>query len=88
MGALHTPVSGDAGGLEAYPSVSRGERSRRVHRDLQLMNDLLYYAPLADLFEADATYQDASTQVRFGYLTLAASFHWNLRKVLGHVSPT
>ena len=52
------------------------------------MNDLLYYAPLADLFEADATYQEASTQLRFGYLTLAASFHWNLRKLLGHVSPT
>jgi hypothetical protein len=52
------------------------------------MNDLLYYEPLADLCEADATYQEASTQVRFGYLTLAASFHWNLRKLLGHVSPT
>jgi hypothetical protein len=52
------------------------------------MNDLPYYESLADLCEADATYQDASTQVRFGYLTLAASFHWNLRKLLGHVSPT
>jgi hypothetical protein len=52
------------------------------------MNDLLYYEPLADLFEANATYQDASTQVRFGYLTLAASFHWNLLKLLGHVAPT
>ena len=28
------------------------------------------------------------TQVRFGYLTLAASFHWNLLKLLGDVSPT
>jgi hypothetical protein len=52
------------------------------------MNDLLYYEPLADLFEANATYQDASTQVRFGYLTLAASFHWNLLNLLGHVAPT
>jgi hypothetical protein len=52
------------------------------------MNDILYYEPLADLFEADSTYQDASTQVRFGYLTLAASFHWNLLKLLGNVSPT
>lgn len=52
------------------------------------MNDILYYEPLADLFEADATYQDASTQVRFGYLTLAASFHWNLLKLLGNVAPT
>ena len=52
------------------------------------MNDLLYYEPLADLFEADATYLNSSTQVRFGYLTLAASFHWNLRKFLGDVSPT
>jgi len=52
------------------------------------MNDLLYYEPLADLCETDATYQDASTQVRFGYLTLADSFHWNLRKLLGHISPT
>jgi hypothetical protein len=52
------------------------------------MNDLLYYEPLADLFEADATYLGASTQVRFGYLTFAASFHWNLIKLLGKVSPT
>jgi hypothetical protein len=52
------------------------------------MNDILYHEPLADLFEADATYQDSSTQVRFGYLTLAASFHWNLLKLLGHVAPT
>ena len=52
------------------------------------MNDILYYEPLADLFEADATYQDASTQVRFGYLTLAASCHWNLLKLLGNVAPT
>jgi hypothetical protein len=52
------------------------------------MNDLLYCEPLADLFGADATYQDASTQVRFGYLTLAASFHWNLLKLLGNVAPT
>jgi hypothetical protein len=42
------------------------------------MNDILYDEPLADLFEADATYQEASTQVRCGYLTLAASCHWNL----------
>ena len=33
-------------------------------------------------------YQSASTQVRFGYLTLAASFHWNLLKLLGNISPT
>jgi hypothetical protein len=52
------------------------------------MNDLLYYEPLADLFERDATYRDSSTQVRFGYLTLAASFHWNLLKLLGDVSPS
>lgn len=51
------------------------------------MNDLLYYEPLADLFEADVTYRSASTQVRFGYLTLAASFHWNLLKLLGDISP-
>jgi hypothetical protein len=47
------------------------------------MNDLLYYEPLADLLESDATYLSSSTQVRFGYLTLAASFHWNLLKLLG-----
>lgn len=52
------------------------------------MNDLLYYEPLADLFEADETYDNASTQVRFGYLTFAASFHWNLMKLLGDISPT
>jgi DNA integrity scanning protein DisA with diadenylate cyclase activity len=52
------------------------------------MNDLLYYEPLADLLETDETYLDASTQVRFGYLTLAASFHWNLLKLLGNVAPT
>jgi len=52
------------------------------------MNDLLYYEPLADLFETDATYLGASTQVRFGYLTFAASFHWNLIKLLGNISPT
>ena len=52
------------------------------------MNDLLYYEPLASLFEADVTYRSASTQVRFGYLTLAASFHWNLLKLLGDISPT
>ena len=52
------------------------------------MNDLLYYEPLADLLEGDATYLSSSTQVRFGYLTLAASFHWNLLKLLGNVSPT
>jgi hypothetical protein len=51
------------------------------------MHDILYYEPLADLFEADATYQEASTQVRFGYLTLAASCHWNLLKLLGNVAP-
>ncbi|MGA8594820.1 MAG: hypothetical protein WB676_08760 [Bryobacteraceae bacterium] len=51
------------------------------------MNDLLYYEPLADLFETDATYRSSSTQVRFGYLTFAASFHWNLLKLLGNVSP-
>jgi hypothetical protein len=52
------------------------------------MNDLLYYEPLADLLETAETYLDASTQVRFGYLTLAASFHWNLLKLLGDVAPT
>ncbi|MBA2528075.1 MAG: DNA integrity scanning protein DisA nucleotide-binding domain protein [Pyrinomonadaceae bacterium] len=52
------------------------------------MNDLLYYEPLADLFEANETYRNASTQVRFGYLTFAASFHWNLLKLLGDISPT
>jgi hypothetical protein len=52
------------------------------------MNDLLYYEPLADLLEGDATYRDSPTQVKFGYLTLAASFHWNLLKLLGDVSPT
>ena len=51
------------------------------------MNDILFYEPLADLFEADATNQEASTQVRYGYLPLAASCHWNLRKRLGHVAP-
>jgi hypothetical protein len=51
------------------------------------MNDLLYYEPLADLFEADDTYDNASTKVRFGYLTFAASFHWNLMKLLGDISP-
>jgi hypothetical protein len=55
---------------------------------LRLMNDLLYYEPLADLFEGDATYRDSTAQVKFGYLTLAASFHWNLLKLLGDVSPT
>ncbi len=39
------------------------------------MNDLLYYEPLADLFEGDATFRDSPTQVKFGYLTLAATFH-------------
>src|SRR5215475_14137043 len=71
----------------ACPSVSGQERSRSFHGALKLMNNLLYYEPLADLFEADATYQDASTQVRFGYLTLAASFHWNLLKLFGNVAP-
>ena len=52
------------------------------------MNDIPYDELFADLFEADTTYQEASTQVRFGYLTLAASFHWNLLKLLGHVAPT
>ena len=52
------------------------------------MNDLLYYEPLADLFEGDATYRGSPTQVKFGYLTLAASFHWNLLKLLGDMSPT
>lgn len=51
------------------------------------MNDLLYYEPLADLLESDSTYRESSTQVRFGYLTLAASFHWNLLKLLGDVKP-
>ena len=51
------------------------------------MNDLLYYEPLADLLEVDATYLNSSTQVRFGYLTLVASFHWNLLKLLGEVLP-
>ncbi|MGD0129648.1 MAG: hypothetical protein ABSF46_30360 [Terriglobia bacterium] len=52
------------------------------------MNDLLYYEPLAVLFEDDATYRNSSAQVRFCYLTLAGSFHWNLLKFLGNVSPT
>lgn len=52
------------------------------------MNDLLYYEPLADLLESDETYRGASTQVKFGYATLAASFHWNLLKMLGDRSPT
>ena len=52
------------------------------------MNDLLYYEPIARLLEADRTWQAASTQVRFGYLTLASSFHWNLQKFVGDVSPT
>jgi hypothetical protein len=52
------------------------------------MNDLLYYEPLADLLESDATYRRSSAQVKFGYLTLAASFHWNLLKLLGDLSPT
>jgi hypothetical protein len=52
------------------------------------MNDILYDEPLADLFEADATYQEASTQVRCRYLALAASCHWNLLKRLGDVAPT
>ena len=52
------------------------------------MNDLLYYEPLADLLEDNATYRQSPTQVRFGYLTLAALFHWNLLKLLGEVSPT
>lgn len=51
------------------------------------MNDLLYYEPLADVLEADATYRNASAQVKFGFLTLAASFHWNLLKLLGDRSP-
>ena len=50
------------------------------------MNDLLYYEPLADLLETDATYLGASNQVRFGYLTFAASFHWNLIKLLGDMT--
>ena len=52
------------------------------------MNDLLNYERLADLFDDDARYRDSSTLVRFGYLTLAASFHWNLLKLMGDVSPT
>jgi DNA integrity scanning protein DisA with diadenylate cyclase activity len=52
------------------------------------MNDLLYYEPLADILETDATYLGASTQVRFGYLTFAASFHWTLIKLVGNISPT
>lgn len=52
------------------------------------MNDLLYYEPLAELLETDQTYLSASTQVRFGYLTFAASFHWNLQKLLGDISPS
>ena len=51
------------------------------------MNDILYDEPLADLCEADAADQEASTQVRWGYLTLAASCHSNLLKRLGHVAP-
>ena len=49
------------------------------------MNDLLYYEPLADLFEGDVTFRDSPTHVKFGYLTLAASLHWNLLKLLGDV---
>jgi hypothetical protein len=52
------------------------------------MNDLLYYEPLADLLKGDPTYQVASAQVRFGYLTLAVSFRWNLPRLPGNVSPT
>ena len=52
------------------------------------MNDLLYYEPLAEVLEADETYRNSSTQVRFGYLTFAASFHWNLLKFIGDISPT
>jgi hypothetical protein len=52
------------------------------------MNDICYDEPIADLFEADTPYPEASTQVRCGYLTLAASCHWNLLKLLGHVAPT
>ena len=52
------------------------------------MNDLLYYEPLADLFEGNVTFRDSPTRVKFGYLTLTASFHWNLLKLLGDVSPT
>jgi len=33
------------------------------------------------------TYRSASTQLRFGYLTPAASFHWNLLKLLGDITP-
>jgi hypothetical protein len=51
------------------------------------MHDLLSYEPLADLFESEVTYRSASTHVWFGYLTLAASFHWKLVKLLGDISP-
>lgn len=51
------------------------------------MNDLRYYEPLADLLETDETYRSASAQVKFGYLTLVASFHWNLLKLLGDRFP-
>ena len=75
---------GSSRAAEAAPPRS----PMREHRcSLRLMNDLLYYEPLADLLEKDATYLDSSTQVRFGYMTLAASFHWNLMKLLGDVSP-
>ena len=55
---------------------------------LQPMNDLLYYEPIAQLLESDPTWLAASTQVRFGYLSLMASFHWNLCKFIGVVGPT
>ena len=50
------------------------------------MNDLLYYEPLADLFEGDATYRVAPTQGKLGYLTLAHST--GTFSLLGDVSPT
>jgi hypothetical protein len=52
------------------------------------MNDLQYYNPLVEVIEAGPSYRNASTQVRFGYQTFANAFHWNLRKLLGDISPS
>ena len=76
------------GGRRVGSVLRKGRGHYPADSSLELMNDLLYYEPLADLFEGDATFRDSSTQVKFGYLTLAASFHWNLLKLLGDVSPT
>jgi hypothetical protein len=59
-----------------------------VSRPSRAINDLLYYGPLADLLETDETYLNASSEVKFRYQTFAASFNWNLLKLLGNVAPT